>query len=166
MGTISAQKRKNGSVAYRARVRVMQDGVTYHETETFDRRPAAAAWISERERELSKPGAVAKSKNDDPTTLAKVIDRYIEETVKEIGRTKAQVLTAIRNYDIANMPRSSSKSKDIVEFLQSLTAKPQTVGSYAGHLSAIFAILRPVWAIGSTSRRRRTLSRLPVGWVS
>lgn len=145
MGTISARKRKDGSVAYRARVRVMQDGVTYHETETFDRRPAAAAWISKRERELSKPGAVAKSKNDDPTTLAKVIDRYIEETVKEIGRTKAQVLTAIKNYDIANMPCSSIKSKDIVEFLQALTSKPQTVGNYASHLAAIFAIARPMW---------------------
>lgn len=41
MSTISAHKRKDGSVAYR-RVRVMQDGVTYHGTGTFDRRPAAA----------------------------------------------------------------------------------------------------------------------------
>jgi integrase len=145
MGTISARKRKDGSVAYRARVRVMQDGVTYHETETFDRRPAAAAWISKRERELSKPGAVARSKNDDPTTLAKVIDRYTEDTIKDIGRTKAQVLTAIKNYDIANMPCSSIKSKNIVEFLQSLTAKPQTIGNYASHLGAIFAIARPMW---------------------
>jgi integrase len=145
MGTISARKRKDGSVADRARVRVMQDGVTYHETETFDRRPAAAAWISKRERELSKPGAVITSKNSDPTTLGKVIDRYTEDTIKDIGRTKAQVLTAIKNYDIANMPCSSIKSKDIVEFLQSLTAKPQTVGNYASHLGAIFAIARPMW---------------------
>lgn len=123
---------QDGSVAYRARVRVMQDGVTYHETETFDRRPAAAARISKRERELSKPGAVAKSKNDDPTTLAKVIDRYTEETIKDIGRTKARVLAAIKKYDI-------------VEFLQSLTAKPQTVGNCASHLGAIFAIGRPMW---------------------
>lgn len=52
MGTIDARKRKNGSFAYWARVRVMQGGVTYHETETFDRRPAAVAWLSKREREL------------------------------------------------------------------------------------------------------------------
>jgi hypothetical protein len=35
MGTITPRRRKNGSVAYRARV--MRDGVTYHETATFDR---------------------------------------------------------------------------------------------------------------------------------
>ncbi|MDQ0422381.1 hypothetical protein J2045_003429 [Peteryoungia aggregata LMG 23059] len=62
MGAITACKRKDASVVYRARVRVMQDGVIYHETEAFDRPPAAAAWISKRERELSKPGAVAKLK--------------------------------------------------------------------------------------------------------
>jgi len=61
MGTISARKRKDGSVGYRAQVRVMQDGVTYHETGTFDRRPAATAWLKMREPALSKPGAVAKS---------------------------------------------------------------------------------------------------------
>lgn len=145
MGTITARKRKDGSTGYMARVRVVRDGEAYHETETFDRRPAAAAWISKRERELSKPGAVITSKNSDPTTLGKVIDRYTEETVKGVGRTKAQVLKVIKNYDIANMPCSSIKSKDIVEFLQSLTAKPQTVGNYASHLAAIFAIARPMW---------------------
>ncbi len=110
MGT-TARRRKDGSIGYMARVRVIKDGVTYHETETFDRRPAAAAWISKRERELSKPGAVAKSKDDDPTTLAKVIDRYVEETVKEIGRARAKVLTAIKNYNITKMPCSSTNRK-------------------------------------------------------
>lgn len=69
-----------------------------------------------------------------------MIDRYTEETIREIGRTKAQVLMAIKNYDIANMPCSSIKAKDIVEFLQSLTAKPQSGGNYASHQGAMFAI--------------------------
>lgn len=77
--------------------------------------------------------------------MANAIDRYIEETIKEIGRTKSQVLTAIKNYEIANMPCSSIKSKDIVEFLQFLTAQPQTIGNYASHLGAIFAIARSMW---------------------
>ncbi|CDZ59587.1 site-specific integrase [Neorhizobium galegae] len=144
MGTITARKRKNGSVGYRARLRVMRDGVTYHETETFDRRPAAAAWMKKRERELAKPGAIAGAIAVDPT-LAKAIDRYTEESIKDIGRTKAQVLKSIKTYDIAKMPCSTIKSKDIIEFLQSLTGKPQTVGNYASHLAAVFAIARPMW---------------------
>lgn len=43
MGTMTARKRKDGSVSYMARVRAMRDGATYHEPETFDRRPATRA---------------------------------------------------------------------------------------------------------------------------
>lgn len=68
----------------------MRDGVTYHETETFNRWPAAAAWMKKRERELAKPGAIAGAIAVDPT-LAKAIDRYTEESIKDIGRTKTRV---------------------------------------------------------------------------
>lgn len=50
----------------------MRDDVTYHETATFDRWPAAAAWMKQRERELTKSGV--------------------------IDRTKAQVLKAIKKF--------------------------------------------------------------------
>ena len=86
IGATTPRARKDGSVSYMARVRVMRDGVTYHETETFNRWPAAAAWMKKRERELAKPGAIAV----DPT-LAKAIDRYTEESIKDIGRTKTRV---------------------------------------------------------------------------
>ncbi len=142
MGTITARKRKDDSVAFMARVRVMRDGVTYHDTETFDRRPVATSWI--KKRELAKPGAISTFKAADPP-LAKAIDRYTEESLKEIGRTKAQILRAIKNYLIAEMPCSVIKSKDIIEFLQSLTGQPQTVGNYASHLAAVFAVARPMW---------------------
>lgn len=58
MGSISIRKRKNGSSSYLARVRVMRDGTSYHDTKTFDRRPAATAWIKKREKERAKPGAL------------------------------------------------------------------------------------------------------------
>lgn len=82
MGTLIPRKRKGGEMA---RVRIVRDDEGYHETETFDRRPAAAAWISKRERELSKPAAIAKSKNDDLLIVAQVTDRDTEETVKVIA---------------------------------------------------------------------------------
>ncbi len=66
MGTITARKRKDDSVAFMARARVMGDGVTYHETETFDRRPTATSWIKKRERELTKPGVITEYKAADP----------------------------------------------------------------------------------------------------
>ena len=94
MGSISIRKRKNGSSSYLARVRVMREGTSYHETKTFDRRPAATAWIEKREKELAKPGALEGLNVSDPLR-SKAIERHTEEAEKEIGRTKAQVLRTI-----------------------------------------------------------------------
>ncbi|MDK3073791.1 site-specific integrase [Sedimentitalea sp. JM2-8] len=152
MGTIT--KRKDGSHSYRARVRVMREGSVYHETMTFDRRAAASTWMKKRERELARPGAIDALSASDPP-LSKAIDRYTQETVKEIGRTKAQVLKSIKTHPIADLPCSTIKSKDIIEFLQSLTAQPQTVGNYASHLASIFAIARPMWDFQLDDREMR-----------
>lgn len=77
--------------------------------------------------------------------LPKAIERYTEETVKDIGRTKAQVLRTIATCPIADLPCSTITLKEIIEFLQSLPGQPQTVGTYASHLASIFAIARPMW---------------------
>ena len=110
------------------------------------RPPAAAAWIAKHEEALAKPGALDKAKiaQNDPI-LPDVIDTYVAESEREIGRTKAQVLKAIKKFPLVEMLCSTIKSKDIIESLQSLTTQPQTVGNDASHLAAIFAIARPMW---------------------
>jgi hypothetical protein len=97
----------------------------------FDRRQAAAAWLEKRETELVKPCAIEREKTPDPT-LGSVIDRYTEESIKDIGRTKTQVLRAIKRYDIANRQCSTITSADIIAFANQLVSKvtPQTVGNY------------------------------------
>ena len=72
----------------------------HREAKTFDRKQAANAWLHSREAELAKPGAL--NKQSDPP-LHEVIDQYIRESREAIGRTKAQVLAAIKKYDIANL---------------------------------------------------------------
>lgn len=42
---------KEVAFAFMPRVRVMRDGVTYHATKTFDRRPAAASSNQKRKRD-------------------------------------------------------------------------------------------------------------------
>lgn len=53
MGTIVPRKRQNGTTAFMAKIVLKRKGEVIHrETQTFDRRPAAAAWIARREEEL------------------------------------------------------------------------------------------------------------------
>jgi integrase len=147
MGHIVPRKRKDGSLGYTAQIVLKRDGkVAHREAQTFDRRQAANAWMVRREQELSKPGAIerARQAGNDPK-LRDVIDRYIAESEREIGRTKAQVLRAIKGYAIADMRCSDITSADLVSFAQSIPAAPATRLNYLGHLSAIFAIARPAW---------------------
>ena len=145
MGTIIHRKRGDGTVGYMAQVRVKQKGKVVHaETKTFDRKQAASAWVARRETELREPAALERIKAVDPP-LSEVIDRYIGESKRKIGRTKTQVLRTIKTFDIASMKCSAITSADIVSFAQSLKVAPQTVGNYLSHLAAIFAVARPAW---------------------
>jgi hypothetical protein len=147
MGRIIPRRSKSVTTGYHAQLLIKRKGTIVHrESRTFDRKQAAAAWVEKRETELAKPGALEREKTPDPT-LASVIDRYAEESVKDIGRTKTQVLRAIKRYDIANQQCSTIASADIIAFANQLVSKvtPQTVANYLSRLAAVFAIARPAW---------------------
>jgi len=142
MGTMIPRKRKSGSTGYHAQLLIKRKGAIVHrESRTFDRKQAAAAWLERRETELAKPGALEREKNPAPT-LASAIDRHTEESVKDIGQTKTQVLRAIKSYDIATQQCSTIASADIIAFANQLVTKvtPQTVANYLSHLAAVLAI--------------------------
>lgn len=147
MGTIVERTRKDGSIAYLAKISITRDGkIAHRENKTFDRRPAANAWIAKREAELAKPGEIQRAKISS-ITLADAIDKYVGESRKEIGRTKRQVLEAIKTFHIAGLACDRIASHDIVAFAQELSEgrQPQTVGNYMSHLAAIFAVAGPAW---------------------
>lgn len=146
MGTIVERRRRNGTTGYHAQVTVQKAGRVHRETKTFDRRPAANAWIKKREDELSKPGALETAAREDPT-LGEVIDRYLADSRKAVGRTKAQVLRSIKAHDLANQRCSAISSTDIVAYAQGRAAQvsPATVSNDLSHLQAVFAIARPAW---------------------
>ncbi|MBB4272962.1 site-specific integrase [Rhizobium mongolense] len=149
MGTISARKRQDGSTGYTAQILRKKGGkIVWREAKTFDRQREAAAWIRFREAELDKPGALERA-SAKSSTLADVIDLYTREK-KEIGRTKAQCLRSIKDYTIASMDCAAIKASDISAFARELLSggrKPQTVGNYISHLSAVFKDARALWNV-------------------
>lgn len=149
MGTIIERQRKDGTVAYMAQIILIRDRKKVHqEAKTFDRRPAATAWIKKREAELSKPeGLAAALAAKRRSTLANAIDKYVMESTRSMGRTKTQVLNAIKNFDIADMACADINSQHITAFATELrkTRSAATVSNYLSHLSAVFRIARPAW---------------------
>jgi integrase len=107
--------------------------------------------MCDRESELAKPRALVKLQQQaagSGKTLSDAIYKYSAETNKVIGRTKAQVLNAVKGYDIADLDCAAVTSQEIVTFAKQLLdggRQPSTVGNYISHLSAIFQIARPAW---------------------
>lgn len=157
MGTIIPRPRKDGSVGYLAQILIKRDGkIVHRESRTFDREPAARAWINKREKEARTPEGLEAIRSDRPT-LAQAINRYVEDSIKKMGKTKAQVLKSIKTFEIADRPCEDITSADLFEFAQELgkTRKPQTVANYLSHLGAVYAIARPAWGFPLDETRMR-----------
>jgi integrase len=146
MGTIIGRTRKDGSKAFTAQIVIKIGGKTIHrEAQTFDRKPAANAWIVKREAELKSPGGLEHK--EDPT-LAAVIDRYIAESKNPVVGTKAQVLKTVKDTDLGETNCSDITSQTLVAFARTLneTVEPQTCNNYLSHLSNIFTVAAPAWS--------------------
>jgi len=145
MGTITTRRRADGTLAYMARVRVKQDGLVVHkETQTFDREAAAKTWIKKRESELAEPGALDRLKAPDPA-FSETISKYVTESLKQIGKTKAQVLNTVAAAPISRKRGSTITSAEWVEFARNLGVQPQTAGNYLSHIGAVYRVARPAW---------------------
>lgn len=149
MGTIIERHRKDGTPTYTAQIILKRKGhPTYREAKTFTRRGAAVAFIKNREAAIKDAGSPEAALGE-RTTLKVAIGRYVKESLKEIGSTKAQVLEAICRDEIADRAAPDIGSSDIVAYAKRLSTgrKPQTVANYISHLSAVFAIAKPAWGI-------------------
>lgn len=145
MGTITTRRRKDGTPSYMARVRVKEGGQVVHkETQTFDRKAAAELWMKQREAELSEPGALEKLRAPDPP-FAETIAKYITESRKAIGKTKAQVLNTVKQAPISKRRGSTIISADWVQFARDLGVQPQTAGNYLSHIATVYRVARPAW---------------------
>jgi hypothetical protein len=109
MGTIISRKRKDGSEGHTALLRIKRDGVIVHqETETFDRKLVAKAWLKKRESELAEMGSLPMRAVADPT-FRDVITKYLEEVeaVRPLGKTKRQVLNTVKASSLGDLCHSA-----------------------------------------------------------
>jgi len=153
MGTISSRKKKDGSISHTAQIRIMRDGVrVYQESQTFDRKPAAKAWIKKRETELAEPGALERATRQG-ATLSQMIEQYLDqfEKVRPLGKTKRATLKAIAASWLGEVMDRDLTSQKLVEYAAWRTSeegggvRPQTVGNDLSHLGAVMSVARPAW---------------------
>ncbi|MBA6090073.1 site-specific integrase [Pseudomonas monteilii] len=151
MGTITQRKRKDGSSGFTAQIRIMIEGkAVYQESQTFDRKATAQAWIRKREAELYEPGAIEKA-NRKGVTIKQMIDKYLVEyeKLRPLGKTKRATLKAIGESWFGELEDQQLTSQKLVDYAMDRIEKdgiqPQTVGNDLAHLGAVLSVARPAW---------------------
>lgn len=151
MGSITVRKRKDGSAAYTAQIRIMQKGITvYQESQTFDRKTTAQAWLKKREAEMAQPGAIEKA-NRHGVTIKEMISQYLVEyeKLRPLGKTKRATLKAISETWLGQVEDKDITSQKLTEFatyrMEKDGIQAQTVGNDLAHLGAVLAVARPAW---------------------
>jgi hypothetical protein len=102
MATFVTRTRKDKSTYTLAQI--TRRAVNFTENRSFPGPANAKAWATKREREVDAAIAAGRDPSNkvQRVTLGDAIDKYVAETMKEIGKTKVQVLKTIRaEYDIA-----------------------------------------------------------------
>lgn len=151
MGTITTRKRKDGSTTYDAQIRIMRKGVkVYQESQTFDRKTTAQAWIRKREAELHEPGAIEKA-NRSGVTVRHMVEKYLDqyEKLRPLGKTKRATLLAIKETWLGDVVDSELTSQKLVDYamwrMEKDGIQAQTVGNDLAHLGAVLSVARPAW---------------------
>lgn len=120
------------------------------ESQTFDRKQAATAWLKKRETELATPEGLATATGPNPT-LSEIIDRYLLEiaTINPVGRTKGHTLRAIGRSKLGAMKASDIKSAQIVEYAQGRVTNDgvqwSTASTEVMSMSAVFSVAQAAW---------------------
>lgn len=153
MGTITTRKRQDGTSAFTAQIRIVKAGAAvYQESQTFDRKQVAQAWVKRRETELAEPGAIDRA-NRKGVTVKSMIERYLDEyeRIRPLGKTKSACLKAISNTWLGSIMDSDLNSQKLVEYAQWRMSEEggailaQTLGNDLAHLSAVMSVARPAW---------------------
>jgi len=151
MGSITVRKRKDGTRGYTAQIRIMKNGAAaYQESQTFDRKASAQAWLHRREAELYAQGGLDRVRQQG-ATLAEMIARYLDEygRLRPLGRTKKAVLLALKGRPLGALEGSALSSQALVEYaLQRIEVDgvtPQTVSNDLAHLGAVLSVAKPAW---------------------
>ncbi len=172
MPTITARKRKDGTIGYTAQIRIKRESkVVHQETETFDRKPLALAWAAKREAELAAPGALDRVLNR--LTLGELLTRCVEhlEAVQPLGRSKRSVLLALTKMPIGDTDVYALTSPVIIEHCRQRKmagVAPPTIGNDLVYIRTAVKMGRSMFGLDLSLQQvaDATVQLRSLGWIS
>ena len=117
MGAISQRKLADGTIRFRAEIRISRKGfANFKESKTFSSMRLAQKWLAMREEEIEENPDILLGRSDVTNiTLANAIEKYLDEVGNEYGRTKTYCLRLIQKFPIAQYIITKIRPADISE---------------------------------------------------
>lgn len=170
MATIRSKPRADGSIAYRAEIRIKRKGnVVHRESATFSKKRDAQQWAKKREVSLGAPGALDELLSGENLTIAQLIERYVERVKKLNGweRSKEYELNAWLKRDLAKLPAKDLTPRHLIAFASEQVEsgiKPTTVATHLSYLRTVYSVAEQMLDVPLTLdpflRAQSTLSQL------
>lgn len=116
MGTVTLRESANGTVKYRAEIRINRKGLpSYKESKTFTSKKIAKNWLIKREAEIEQNPDILLNKGivTADYTLKQAIDKYLEEVEDVYCRSKIISLKRLKKFPIAKCKIQNLTSEQI-----------------------------------------------------
>jgi integrase len=153
MATIRARRRRDGSLAYLAEVRIKRNGRLHRESKTFERRGQATEWTARVEKQLSaEESGRHEHRQLHGGSLRKILRKYRKDVseVRPMGRSKTASIKFLEKVPLAGIPVLDLRSSDLIQHVRERRksgAGPATVNNDLIWLRIILRYARAAWGL-------------------
>lgn len=155
MGTVSQRKNKDGTIRYRAEIRIAKEGQPkFSESKTFSKKSLAESWIKKREAEIELNPELLHKSDKKSIRVTDAIEKYIAETNNSFGRTWYSSLRLIGKTPFGLKYLDKVGREDFLKYAQSRLngtypnrppIKPQTLNHEIATIRSLLKHAENVW---------------------
>lgn len=158
MGTISQRKLTDGTIRYRAEIRINRQGVIYKESKTFATMRTASNWLKKREAEIEDNPEIIKGKVEaNKFTIGDLINKYIVEVGDQYSITTIRSLRVLLKLPLSKISSDKFGAINITEHVKARKigfpklglnpVSPSTILNELQHLRSVLNHARLLWGV-------------------
>lgn len=156
MGSITTRKAKDGSVRYRAVIRIRREGFPdYSESRTFGTRKLAETWLKKREVEIEENPKILQGQEKTEMTIGEAIVRYLNEVRISKKSSKYGILQRLSEMPISKHQIETFHVSIISEHVKSRhegfdrfsPITPSSINVELSYMRSVFQYAEAVWGL-------------------
>lgn len=128
MGTISERKQKDGTIRYRAEIRINKDGTKFSESKTFSSKTLAKNWLKKREAEIETDPTLLQKTAKKSMTFGELATLYVDSAGEQFASSWQYTARMLAKMPIGALQVEKMTVSDFNDF-----ATARRSGAYDGY---------------------------------